>query len=133
VVLDSLTSLSLGAISERRFREIVYALTKHLRVLGITTLMTLEVAELLGSAQLSGHGMSFAADNVLYLRYIETQGRLERALAVIKARGIEHGTELCPMIIGTAGITVGGPLHGLQNVLTGLPRHVAEPDAPRAG
>lgn len=124
LVLDSLTSLSLGAVSERRFREVVYALTKHLGNAGVTALMNLEVSELLGSAQLSGHGMSFAADNVLYLRYIESYGRLERAVAVIKARGIEHSSELCRVTIDGAGLVVGQPLTGLHNVLTGLPVQV---------
>jgi circadian clock protein KaiC len=121
LVLDSLSSLSMGAITDRRFREIVYSLTKHLRAAGVTVVMNLEVSELLGSAQLSGHGVSFAADNVLYLRYIESAGRLERALAVIKARGIEHGTELCELRIGHDGIAVGRPLRHLQGILTGLP------------
>jgi circadian clock protein KaiC len=119
LVLDSLSSLSLGAITDRRFREIVYALTKHLSAAGVTAVMNLEVAELLGSARLSGHGMSFAADNILYLRYVESAGRLGRALTVIKARGIEHGSELCEMVIDHDGVTVGGPLKNLMGALTG--------------
>jgi circadian clock protein KaiC len=52
LVLDSLTSLALGALSERRFKELVYALTKHLRAGGVTSLMSMEVAELLGTGQI---------------------------------------------------------------------------------
>jgi circadian clock protein KaiC len=121
LVLDSLTSLSLGAISDRRFREIVYALTRHLRLAGVTAQMNLEVAELLGAAQLSGHGMSFAADNVVYLRYMESASGLTRALAVIKARGIEHSSELCELLIGRDGLMVGQPLRNLKGLLTGSP------------
>jgi len=127
LALDSLSSLSLGAITDRRFREIVYALTKHLSAVGVTAVMNLEVAELLGSAQLSGHGMSFAADNILYLRYIESAGRLARAVTVIKARGIEHSTELCEMVINHDGVTVGGPVKNLTAVLTGRPTQDGEP------
>ena len=121
VVLDSLTSLALGAVSERRFKELIYALTKHLRALEITSLMSMEVAELLGTGQISGHGISFAADNVIFLRYVETRGRLCRALAIIKARSIEHRTELCDVTIDSNGLSIGEPLADLQGVLTGLP------------
>src|SRR5204862_6040104 len=51
-VLDSLTSMSLGVPSPRRFRELVYALTKHFRAVGLTPVMTMEVAHPLRTAQL---------------------------------------------------------------------------------
>ena len=76
VVLDSLTGMALGVASPRRFRELVYALTKHARAAGVTLLMTMEVAELLGTAQLTGHGVSSIADNLIVLRYVEMQGQL---------------------------------------------------------
>ena len=73
-VLDSLTSMALGVPSERRFKELVYAITKHFRAAGVTLNMNMEIADLLGSAQLSGHGVSFAADNVIQLKYVEVEG-----------------------------------------------------------
>ena len=36
-VLDSLTSMALGVPSERRFKELVYAMTKHFRAAGVTS------------------------------------------------------------------------------------------------
>jgi len=54
----------------------------------------MEVAELLGTAQLTGHGVSSIADNVIVLRYVEVEGHLERAVFILKARGIGHLTEL---------------------------------------
>jgi circadian clock protein KaiC len=123
VVVDSLTSLALGAISERRYKELVYALAKHMRAAGATLMMTLEIAELLGTGQLSGHGVSFASDNVIQLRYIELAGRLDRALSVLKARGVDVDTELRGMSIGPRGVEVSerAPFKDLRGVLTGLP------------
>jgi hypothetical protein len=71
----------------------VYAFTKHVRARDITLGMNMEVAELLGSAKLSGYGISFAADNVIQLKYIELEGRLERGISVLKVRGARHSTE----------------------------------------
>jgi len=120
-VLDSLTSMALGVSSERRFKELVYAMTKHLRALGVTFVLNMEVAELLGSAQLSGHGVSFAADNVIQLKYIELDGALARGISVLKARGVAHASDVRRLAFSPSGIEVGPAFKGLRGVLTGLP------------
>jgi len=121
-VLDSLTSISLGVPSQRRFRELIYALTKHFRAAGVTPLMTMEVAELLGTAQLTGHGVSSTADNLILLRYVELEGQLERAVSVLKARGTGHVTELRRFQIDSRGAHVGERFTDLRGVLTGVPQ-----------
>jgi circadian clock protein KaiC len=121
-VLDSLTSMALGVPSERRFRELVYALSKHFRAAGVTPFMTMEVAELLGAAQLTGHGVSSTADNLILLRYVEVDGRLERAVSVLKARGTGHVTELRRFKIDGRGAHVGERFQDLRGVLTGVPQ-----------
>ncbi|MGC3998210.1 MAG: ATPase domain-containing protein [Anaeromyxobacter sp.] len=129
VVLDSLTSLALGAISERRYKEFVYALAKHLRRAGVTLVVTMEIPELLGTGQLSGHGVSFACDNVIQLRYVELGGRLERAISIIKARGVDVDTEVRGMTIGPQGLQVSerSPFRELRGVLTGVPSSAGKP------
>lgn len=132
VVLDSATSAALGVISERRFQEFAYALAKHCRSLGVTLVITMEIAELLGTAQLTGHGISSIADNILLLRYVEVAGRLERAVSVLKARGVPHLTELRRLEITPTGIRVGARFARMRGVLTGLPTEVpAVLDEPR--
>jgi len=120
VVLDSLTSMALGVPSDRRFKELVYAITKHFRALGVTLYMNMEIAELLGSIQLSGYGISFAADNVIQLKYVEVAERLERGISVLKARGVRHSTGLRQMRLESGGIAVGAHFEGERGVLTGV-------------
>jgi circadian clock protein KaiC len=120
-VLDSLTSMALGVPSERRFKELVYAMTKHFRALGVTFNLNMEIAEMLGAAQISGHGISFAADNVIQLKYVEQEGRLDRGISVLKARGVRHATDVRRLNIKDRGVEVGAPFKGLRGVLTGLP------------
>ncbi len=98
VVLDGLTSLSLGASSQRRFLEVIYALIKHVRVAEVTALMTMEV---------TGHGVASIADNVIVLRAVEVDGHLERAVSILKARGIGHVTERRRFLIDDRGAHVG--------------------------
>jgi circadian clock protein KaiC len=97
--------------------------------------MTMEVAELLGTAQLTGHGVSSIADNLIVLRYIEVQGQLGRAVLVLKARGVGHGTELRRFVIDDHGAHVGPRFRDLRGVLTGIPqpeRAVPHPLSPRS-
>ena len=121
-VFDSLTTMALGVPSDRRYKEMVYAIAKHMRGQGTTLVMTVETEQLLGAAQLSGHGVSFIADNLIQLRYVEIDGRLERAISVLKARGIGHDSGLRSLEIGHGGVrVVGDRFRDLRGVLTGLP------------
>jgi circadian clock protein KaiC len=126
-VLDSLTSMALGVPSARRFKELVYALAKHFNACGVTLQMNMEIADLLGTAQLSGQGVSFAADNLIQLKYLEIQGRLERGVSVLKARGVRHATDVRRLTVERDGIAVGAPFEGLRGVLTGLPVPAKQP------
>ena len=122
VVLDSLSSMALGVVSPRRLRELVYALAKQVRAAGATLLMTMEIPELLGTGQLTGHGISSIADNLVVLRYVEVQAHLERAVLVLKARGIGHNTELWRFVVDDHGARVGARFEDLRGVLTGVPQ-----------
>lgn len=130
-VIDSLTSLALGVTSERRFKELVYAFTKHFRALGVTVNMNMETPEALGIGQISGYGISFAADNIIKVKYVELEGRLERGISVLKARGVRHESEARRMTVGVSGVEIGAPYEGLRGVFTGLPVPTGEPDRSR--
>jgi circadian clock protein KaiC len=136
LVLDSLTSASLGAPSQRRFQELVYALTKHLRLGGVTSVMTVETPELLGSTALTSYSISPAADNIVLLRYVEIDGRLDRAVTVLKARGVNLRPDLRQLHVGGEGLRVGPTFAGLRGILTGLPNpsdRVSGPPSPGSG
>jgi KaiC len=111
--------MALGVVSERRFKELVDATTKHFRALDVTLQMNMEIAELLGSVQISGCGISFAADNVIQLKYVEVHGGLDPGIFVLKARGERHGTQVRAMTLGADGIKVGSRFQGARGVLTG--------------
>jgi circadian clock protein KaiC len=122
VVIDSLTTLALGVLSERRFKELVYSIMAHMRAAGVTLLATMEIPEVLGSGPVSGQGISFAADNLVQLSYFENEDRLDRALIVIKTRGSKHATELYQVGLDNNGMRLGEALKGRGNMLSGLLR-----------
>ena len=119
VVLDGLSSLALGVPSQRRFKELVYAAAKHFRASNATVYMTLEIEELLGSGHLTGGGISSLADNVILLRYVEVQDRLERAVVALKARGSAHESAIRHFSIDANGPHVGGLFGEVRGALSG--------------
>ena len=95
--------------------------------------MAMEVPELLGTSQLTGHGISSIADNVILMRYVEVGGQLERAISVLKARGVAHAKELRHLYINTRGLEVGDPFTEFRGVLTSIPIPMQEnPERPQA-
>jgi circadian clock protein KaiC len=128
VVFDSSTSLAMAVPSDVRFRELLFALSAQLRALNVTSIFTAEIPELLGSTQLTGRAISPIADNVILLRYVEIAGRLDRAISVLKARGVAHAPELRRFTITPQGPEVGPAFTDLRGVLTGVPELI--PDTP---
>ncbi|MHB8873172.1 MAG: ATPase domain-containing protein [Myxococcaceae bacterium] len=110
-VIDGLTSLALGVSSERRFKELVYAISKHAAAAGTTLLLTMEIEAELGLRMVHAYGVSFAADNLVQLRFMEGNGSLKRSIIVLKARGIRHALETRELIIEDDGLHVGGSTH----------------------
>jgi circadian clock protein KaiC len=120
VVFDSLTSMSLGVHSDRRFKELVYAMSKHMRAAGVSLVMTVESTQLLGGPEIGARGVSFIADNLIQLRYLEVASRLERGLSVLKARGVKHETGLRRLHVERGGLRLSGVGRGARHrVLTG--------------
>ncbi len=123
-VFDSLSTMALGVPSNRRFKEMVYSIAKHMRGASVSLLMTVESEQLLGTIHLSGQNISFIADNLIQLRYVEIGGRLERAISILKARGIRHDSELRGLVIAERGLSVvADRFKGMRGVLTGMPTH----------
>jgi circadian clock protein KaiC len=121
VVLDGLSSLALGVPSERRFKELVYASAKHFRAAGATVYMTLELEEALGTGQIGGRAISSMTDNVILLRHLEVQERLERAILVLKARGTAHDSAIREFSIDAGGPRVGRSFAEVRAGLRGSP------------
>jgi circadian clock protein KaiC len=64
---------------------------------------------------------------VIQLKYVEIEGRLERGLSVLKARGVRHSSDVRRLSVERDGVAVGAPFEGLHGVLTGLPMPAKKP------
>ena len=106
-LVDSLGDLARAAGDEDRFLEWMYSLTRRFSRAGISLLMTQEVPELFDVVRVSDRGLSHLSDNVLLLQYLRQDGRLQRALTVLKTRGSRHDPEVKAFDITENGITLG--------------------------
>jgi circadian clock protein KaiC len=121
VVIDSLNGY-MNAVPDERF--LTMYLHELLTYLGQHQVMTLLVAVqqgMLGGNMTSAMDASYVADNVLMLRYFESEGRVRQAISVFKKRGSGHERTIREFSLTEKGIQVGQVLSGYRGVLTGVP------------
>ena len=100
----------------------LHALTRYLKNRGVTVLITNEISEITGITSATSTNISYVGDNIMFLSYVEMDGRLRKVVGVLKKRsgGFEHN--LREFEITPEGIHVGEPLTGLYGILQGTPR-----------
>ncbi len=108
VVIDSLSGfeLALAATFRADFRESMYRLVNRLTGLGMTVLMTMEVTETFRELRLSPYIISFLADTIILLRYVELAGHLAQSLMVVKMRNSSHSRDMRMYALTAQGMIV---------------------------
>lgn len=107
VVLDATSQMLTGHMATSEFRHLLYKLVVRFKTLGITSLFTLESSSLQSTEFVTQEGLSPIADNLLMLRYKESDGgRLEPMLAVVKTRGSDHDRGTHSLVIGPGGMRI---------------------------
>lgn len=75
-----------------------------------------------GQVKATGKGISYLADNIVLLQYLEVSGEMRKAIGVLKKRTSDYEQLLREFEITPNGITVGESMDDVQGVLTGMPR-----------
>lgn len=130
VAMDSLKDIELATPDKVRYKDYVYSLVNDFRRQGITSLLTSEIPEMFGPFVVSEYGISFVADNVILLRYVEMARRIARAISVLKMRGSDHDKGVREYQISSqTGVQVLEPFAEYEAVLSGPPRAAEVPGA----
>jgi circadian clock protein KaiC len=108
-VIDSLPDVMTAAGDPTRFREWMFSLVQRCTRLGISLLMTHEVAELYDIRYVSEAGLSHLADNVIVLQYAKDTAHVTRTLTVLKTRATKHDHAVRRYEITGEGITLADP------------------------
>jgi circadian clock protein KaiC len=127
VLLDSITGyfLTFNAFNEmQKMVTGIHYLCEHLKNQGVTVLMINENKKITGDFQATDTQTSFIADNLIFLRYLEINGRLKKAIGVLKKRMSGFENKLRNFEITSDGIKVGEPLEDLRGILSGNPEFI---------
>ena len=65
--------------------------------------------------------LTYLSDSVVLLRFFEADGRIRRAVSVLKKRTGAHEDFIREFGIDSRGLRVGGTLKEFRGVLTGVP------------
>lgn len=120
IVIDSLNGY-LNAMPDERFLILqMHELLSYLAFKGVVTILVLAQHGLVGPME-TPVDISYLSDTVLMLRYFEADGRVRRALSVVKKRPGKHETTIREFRLGKGGLRVGPPLTEFSGIFTGTP------------
>ncbi len=127
VVIDSLNGYTAAMPSEGSLLLHIHELLQFLNRQGATTFLTVAQHGLIADLK-PPVDVTYLADTVILLRYFEAEGRIRRAVSVIKKRTGAHEPTIREFQIGNRGLSLGPPLR-FHGVLHGVPTFVGHPDA----
>jgi circadian clock protein KaiC len=128
IMLDSISGYHLSL----RGGDIVahmHALAKYMANMGVTVLLINDVEAVTGELRVTDVGISYLADTVLFLRYMERRRKetgvleLGRAIGVLKKRLSDFDPVMREFEITREGIKVLPPNPGLTAILSGTPTY----------
>jgi len=125
VMIDSISGYKLSfdgrENSQDEMVRNLHSLTNYLNNQGVTVIIINEMGNITGDFKVTELGMSYMADNIIFLRYLEIYGEIRKAIGVLKMRASGFENKMRDFKITRNGIKVGNPLTQLRGILTGSP------------
>ncbi|UWG48413.1 RecA-superfamily ATPase implicated in signal transduction [Halanaeroarchaeum sp. HSR-CO] len=127
VMIDGIDgyTMSLQGTEEGLVRKL-HSLTRVLKNRGVSVFVTDEISTITGLTSATSSNISYIADNILFLSYMEVDGELHKVIGTLKKRAGDFEQTLREFDISQAGIFVGEPLSGVSGILDGSP-HFTSP------
>jgi circadian clock protein KaiC len=124
VIIDSMNGYlnAIPTISTPMVR--LHELISFLNERGVLTILIAAQHGIIGSNMTSPVDVSYLADTVILLRFFEAQGRVRKAVSVMKKRTGQHETSIREFAIENGRVRVGDSLTDFQGILTGVPTYI---------
>jgi len=126
LVIDSLNGFLNAMPGEQLLTVQLHELLSFLNQHGVVTILVMAQYGILGSSLDSPVDLSYLADTVVLLRYFESEGKVHKAISVVKKRGGAHEDTVRELKVGPGCIIVGEPLNRFQGVLSGVPTYIGD-------
>ncbi|HEX5227512.1 MAG TPA: ATPase domain-containing protein, partial [Bryobacteraceae bacterium] len=126
LVIDSLVGFEMALAPGFRtdFRESLYRMMASLTNTGVTVLSTVELDESFTEFRFSHYMVSFLADDIVRLRYVDIDGELRRILTIIKMRDSQHSKDIREYEITSKGLVLTDTrLNEYRALITGIPAY----------
>lgn len=117
--------LSLRGEEDDLLREL-HSLCRYLKNMGATVILIEETTSITGEFRATDRKISYIADNIIFLRYLEFRGELQKAIGVLKKRMSDFERTLREFRMTEHGIMVGEPLTELRGILQGSPEFAGD-------
>lgn len=123
VIIDSLNGY-LQAMPQEHFLELeIHQLLSFLNQHVVLTLLVVAQHGLIGAVE-SPIDLSYLSDAVLLLRFFEAEGKVRKAVSVMKKRIGTHEDTIRELHLSSRGLQVGQPLTDFQGIMSGIPTYV---------
>ncbi len=110
-----------------RISMFLTALMNEMRVLGVTTLYTLEVPDVMGpSIRTSIGDLSSLAENLILLRFVEVGSQLHRLISILKVRDSQFDQSLHEYRTSSQGLVIEMTSASAQAIMLGSPLTTAD-------
>ncbi|MFC5355535.1 ATPase domain-containing protein [Azospirillum himalayense] len=120
VLLDSLNGYQAAMPQEQFLILHMHELLTYLNRQGVVTLLTMAQHGFIGEMK-TPVDLTYLSDTVILLRYFEAEGRVRRALSVVKKRAGAHEDTIREFRITPGGFEIGAPLEQFHGVMQGVP------------
>jgi circadian clock protein KaiC len=125
IIIDSLNGYQSAMPEEQSLILHMHELLQFLNRRGIATFVTVAQHGLIGDMK-TPVDVTFLADTVILLRFFEAEGRVRRAISVVKKRTGFHEDTIRELTISSRGLALGPPLKQFHGVLRGVPVYSRE-------
>lgn len=126
IVIDSLNGYLNATPDERFLTTHMHELLTFLGQCGVVTVLVGVQHGMLGANMTTSADASYLSDNVIMLRYFESEAQVRQAISVFKKRGSAHERTIREFKMTKNGISIGPVLRGFHGILTGVPTYVGE-------
>jgi circadian clock protein KaiC len=124
IVIDSIDGYLAAMPRTQQMLLQLHELLSYLNHQGVATIVIHPQSGLVGTMTTGTLNISYIADAVVLTRFFEADGRIRKAISVIKNRGGSHEDSIRELRIDARGLRVGAPLAEFRGVMTGTPVYV---------
>lgn len=123
ILIDSLNGYVAAMPQEQQLILQLHELLSYLNQAGVVTILINPQQGFFGTMSTNGLNVSYIADIVILLRFFEAEGRIRKAISIVKNRGGAHEDTIREFRIDQQGVRVGEALSAFRGILTGTPEY----------